>query len=369
VTPDRARALTRQSLLVAAVCLTVDGLSYLVRGPDRIGPVEVAVLVGVLVADAALATAPSRSGWVAAAHALLLPAIAVVVPDRTASTAGLLVSAYRAGAWLRGRAAAASVVVLGTGMAVALVVQGTASWPNVLLLLTANTVLPWLVGRYTTARKAYVDELRHRREVQVARAVAREREAIAADLHDVISHHVSAIGVHAAAARMRLGAGDGEVSGSLGAVETSSRAAMTDLRRLLELLHGEDAGDQPGLAQLPDLFDGVRSSGLEVSFVAYDEPLPVDPEVDLALYRTAQEMLTNARRHGAGSTVRVELEYHDDRVVLTARNRAGPANHDGTGRGLAGIDNRVALLGGESSHGPVDDGEYWRTTVTLPRRA
>jgi len=87
-----------------------------------------------------------------------------------------------------------------------------------------------------------------------------------------------------------------------------------------------------------------------------------------------QEMLTNARRHGDGSTVRVEVEHLDDRVVLTARNRtAAPGAAPraglaaGTGRGLAGIARRAALLGGTVEHGPDEDGGYWRTSVSLPR--
>lgn len=366
----RSRALTRQSLLIAGVCVLGDGVGYLVRGPERFGPVELVVLVLLLAADAALATSPKRSGWVAAAQALLLPALALVAPGRTVTTAGLLVSAYRAGAWLRGPVAALALALLGGALVVATAIRGPLSLLDVAVLVTANTVLPWLVGRYTTGRKEYVDELRHQRELslrdaeeELARALARERETIAADLHDVISHHVSAVGVHAAAARMRLG-DDIAASRSLGAVETSSRAAMTDLRRLLELLHGEDPANQPGLAQLPELF---AASGLEVSHVAYDDPQPVDPDVDLALYRTVQEMLTNARRYGDGSPVRVELEYADDQVILTARNRTGPSTETGTGRGLAGIARRAALLGGTAESGPVDDGKYWRTSVAIPR--
>jgi signal transduction histidine kinase len=182
----------------------------------------------------------------------------------------------------------------------AMMTTGTVSAVEVVVLAVSNTALPWLVGRSTTTRKAYVDGLRHQRELtvrdaeaEIAAALAREREVIAADLHDVISHHVSAIGVHAAASRMRLPDGaDPAVRTSLGAVETSSRAAMTDLRRLLELLHGQDPADQPGLDQLPELLAGVRATGMDVRFMAYDEPRTLHPAVDLALYRTAQEVLT-----------------------------------------------------------------------------
>jgi signal transduction histidine kinase len=384
------RSLARQSVLVAAVCLISDGLSFLTRGPDDIGTVEVLVLIGLVGADAALATAPRHSGWVALAHAVLLPVLALVMPARNVNTAGQLISAYRAGAWLRGRPAGLALVAMALGVLSSLWIDGGADPLTVLTLVTSNTVVPWLVGRYTTARKAHVDELRRQREdalrdarAEVDRAVAGEREAIAADLHDVISHHVSAIGVHAAAARLTLtghdvaGAGTDAVTGSLTAVETSSRAAMVDLRRLLDLLHpGDGSLDQPGLATLPELFDGVRSSGLPTTFVVYDDPYPVPPAVDTALYRVAQEMMTNALRHGDGSAVRVELDYGGDHVSLTARNRIASATaltrrtsliaHEGSARGLDGIRKRVEVLGGSAASGPVADGQYWETSVTMP---
>lgn len=380
-----ARSLARQSFLVAAACLVTDVVSFATRGPD-LGPAHLVFLAGIVVADAALATAPRLSGWVALVHAVLVPVLAIVLPGRSASTAGQLVAAYRAGAWLRGRAATGSLVVLAVGVLSSLLISGLTEPVNVVSLVVANALLPWLVGRYTTGRKEYVDELRHQREAAVRdaeaeldQALTREREAIAIDLHDVIAHHVSAIGVHAAAARMNLvshGAA-GPVQTSLAAVEGSSRAAMIDLRRLLSLLHeGEASPDQPGLAKLPDLFDGVRTSGLQVSFVVYDDPRPVARGIDTMLYRVVQEMMTNALRHGDGGVARVELEYSGDHVSVTARNRIRsseeharrdvPAGHQGLGLGLDGMRKRAEALGGSMSAGPAGDGQYWETKVTMP---
>ncbi|ANZ39675.1 hypothetical protein BBK82_30160 [Lentzea guizhouensis] len=382
-----ARSLARQSLLVAAACLVTDVVSWVTRGPGE-GPANLVLLAGIVVADAALATA-RLSGWVALVHAVLVPVLAVVLPGRSASTAGQLVAAYRAGAWLRGGSATGSLVVLAAGVLSSLLISGVTEPVNVLSLVVANAVLPWLVGRYTTGRKEYVDELRNQREAAVRdaqaeldQALTREREAIAIDLHDVIAHHVSAIGVHATAARLNLvdhdRANTGPVQTSLAAVEGSSRAAMIDLRRLLSLLHeGEASPDQPGLATLPDLFDGVRASGLRVSFVVYDEPRPVPRAIDTMLYRVVQEMMTNALRHGDGGVARVELEYSGDQVSVTARNRIRssdeerarchvPAGHQGLGVGLGGMRKRAEALGGSMSAGPVGDGQYWESTVTMP---
>ncbi len=138
------------------------------------------------------------------------------LPVRIADV-GFLIAGYRAGAWLSGRASLIIVPLLGAGACgCALIAEGPAAhdWRRLAVTAVSTGVLPWLVGRYTTARGAYIAELeqreRLRRQEQRAaldRALADEREAIARDLHDVISHHVSAIGIHAGAARLALAAG------------------------------------------------------------------------------------------------------------------------------------------------------------------
>ncbi|MEV4760913.1 histidine kinase [Micromonospora sp. NPDC049559] len=256
--------------------------------------------------------------------------------------------------------------------------------PHVLPLaigMAKSAVLPWLVGRYTAGRRAYLDDLRHRRENErrdaqaaVEAAVARERTVIARDLHDVISHHVSAIGVHAGAVRLGLAAcacGTADrAAGSLSAVEAASRAAMVDLRELLDVLHGSsDGAGQPGLANLDELVSGVRPAGPSVRLTVRGRPSSLPGSLDVALYRVAQEMLTNALRHGDGTVVQIEVGYADGRVTLTTRNRIGPDRPAtwpaGGGRGLAGIRTRAAMFDGSVSYGPDEARRCWETTVTV----
>ncbi|MFD7311077.1 sensor histidine kinase [Promicromonospora sp. NPDC059942] len=382
---ETERSLAHQSVLVGVVCLVVDAVSFLTRGPES-GPWNPALLIAILLADAALVTSPRLSGWVAVGHVAVVSALAFVLPGRSASTAGQLVSAYRAGAWLRGWSAGAALAASCGGTLCSLLIAGLSDPASLLSLVAANALMPWLVGRYTTARKAHVDELRHRREAalrdaqaEVAAAVANERETIAVELHDVISHHVSAIGVHATAARLNLPAGlltgDVTVHTSLTAVEESSQAAMVDLRRLLSLLHEGDASpEQPGLAMLSDLFDSVRSSGLQVTYVVYNTPLPLPRAIDSTLYRVAQEMMTNVLRHGDGNRARVELDYAGDRIGLSARNRivpgvdpvGGGSSVAGFGIGLEGMRKRAERLGGSASFAVVGDGLFWESSVTIP---
>jgi signal transduction histidine kinase len=122
---------------------------------------------------------------------------------------------------------------------------------------------------------------------------------IARDLHDVISHHVSAIGMHAGAARMRLGTAgpsDGVVD-SLSAVEAASRSARVDLRAMLDLLRGAaDTTNQPGLDNVEELLANVRRSGLATRLHVRGVPRPLPGSPDIALYRIAVASRANPAR-------------------------------------------------------------------------
>lgn len=375
------RSLLRQSVLVAVVSLALDCTGFILNVHGAITPPRLVVLLAIIAVDSALAMPARWSGWVALAHAAVNAAFSVATPFGPGwkSLNGTLVAGYRAGAWLRGWSGFAALAVLAGSGARRWLAGVEGGWFVLLLGVSGNAVLPWLVGRYTTARRAYIDELRHRREnelrdaaAEVEKAVARERTAIARDLHDVISHHVSAIGVHAGAARMKLraaGADEHGVADSLAAVETSSRLAIGDLRALLDLWHGtSDTARQPGLDNLEELFDGVRRSGLVTRLRVHGVPRPVPGSLDIALYRITQEMLTNALRHGDGSPVDVDLAYGDESITLAARNGMAwaPAEPSGTARGLAGIRTRAALFHGNVRYGPERDDGRWATIVTVP---
>lgn len=231
--------------------------------------------------------------------------------------------------------------------------------------------VPWLVGRYTAAGRAYVDQLeRHQQQQQAAleRALADEREAIARDLHDVISHHVSAVGIHAGAARLALGTDPDAVARSLAAVESASRSAMMDLRRQLDLLHGADsAGErQPGLANVSHLVDTVRQAGLSVELELPDAMPALSQSLDVTVYRIVQELLTNALRHGDG-TARLQVRRTINEVTIDASNPIADGRFSGEspGRGRAGVRRRAELFGGTMRDGS-DDGVRWRTVVSIP---
>ncbi|MCG8927292.1 sensor histidine kinase [Lentzea sp. CC55] len=369
--------LRHQSWLVAAVCMVVDG-GFVLLGCEPV-PLMLLVLAMTLAVDAVLAGPARLSGWVALAQAAV-PVVVLVFVDRglDANEAGLLIAGYRAGAWLRGTPAWASLGVLSASLMACTFVTGHGLLTAV-LVAGKGAVLPWLVGRYTTARRAYLAELEKRSamaekdaKAAVTKAITEERGAIARDLHDVIIHHVSAIGLHAGAARLGLPEGNPRLTNSLLAVETSSRAAMVDLRHLLDLLHGDksEGARQPGLDNLDELLDGVRAAGTPARLEVRGHRRDVPESVDVTVYRIIQEMLTNALRHGDASGVTVTLAYEPDSLTVSAENTAGRGDDSGSvRRGLVGIRNRAAMFAGTTRSGLEPDGRTWRTVVTFPLEA
>lgn len=377
--PDVERSLRRLPPLIAGLCLLAD-VTLLVQGEQTVGqPGWWAVVAAVVLADAALAAPAALSLQVAVAHAALPVLSGLLLDGSFILGAGALVAAYRAGAWLPLPPALAAVVLQSAGTVITLgvVVPGRGG-PDLLdigLTCLVNAVLPWLVGRYTTSRRAHLDALERRaalaeaaERAAVQQAVAREREAIARDLHDVISHHVSAIAVHAAAARLRLPE-DSPLRTPVLAVESAGRAAAIDLHRLLDLLHGaEPAPHRPGLADVGDLLERVRGAGLAVEVDVADDVGPLPESVDVAVYRVVQEALTNALRHGGPGPVAVAVRRTPgDEVEVEVVNPLppDPAEPAGAGRGLDGLRARLALLGGRLAAGPRPGGE-WGLRAVVP---
>ncbi|MEU7628567.1 histidine kinase [Nocardia sp. NPDC049220] len=380
-----SRSLARQSVLVAVVAALVDTVVLGLSGVFAVAPWQtVTAMVAIVAADLALAAPPRTAAVVAVIHVLVRLLAASVMhrhglPARFADV-GFLVAGYRAGAWLNGPKAVLTALALCGGVAFAhLATDSTAAhdWRLLLASTVSAGCVPWLVGRYTAARGAYIADLEQRAQlrqqehrVALERAVTEERAAIARDLHDGISHHVSAIGIHAGAARLAMG-DDAKATAvrSLAAVEASSRAAMVDLRRQLDLLHGNDdeGHRQPGLAEIDGLIEHVRAAGLDVALEVRGIAVELPESLNITLYRIVQEMLTNALRHGDGAHARLEVRYLPKRVVLRTTNPLAPepAGTEPTApRGLAGIRRRAELFDGELDFGR--DETQWHTTVSLP---
>jgi len=399
---DETPGLRRQSLLIAILCAAADGVLLVVTVAalegewSALSPLLWLAGALVVLSDFTLALPPRTAAGVAMLHGVVRVVSAALIGLGTGvqdlalgNAAGLAVAAYRSGAWSREWWSWAALGGLGSGLFAALLLQAEGNGPgDAALAITGvvtvtNTLLPWLVGRYTTGRAGHIETIERRAEEEarrsredVAQAMAYERAAIARDLHDTISHHVSVIGIHAAAGRLALGStGAGAAdqwqvpaARALDQVETASSAAMADLRRMLDILATDDvdAVRQPGLADLPTLIDGSRSAGLIVDVATPGLSLPaVPPSLHVVSYRIIQELITNALRHGDG-TFHLVLSQDPSALTITATNGLATTQSGGTGRGLEGIAHRARMYGGNVHLDRGADDGVWHVCVILP---
>lgn len=233
----------------------------------------------------------------------------------------------------------------------------------------------WADAQSRRALEERTAELERERELTAAQAVALDRVRIARELHDVVAHHVSAMGVQAGAARAVLDRDPEAARAALTGVEESARGALTDLRNLLDTLRTPDAdgnGDGPGastlrLAALPDLVAHASANGLPTTLTVVGDPLAASELVQVNLYRIAQEALTNARRHGgsdAGADVRVR--YGADAIELEIASTGVVRGGGRPGLGLVGMRERATASGGTLDVGPRPRGDGWLVRVRVP---
>ncbi|MGC0274603.1 sensor histidine kinase [Pseudactinotalea sp. Z1739] len=217
-------------------------------------------------------------------------------------------------------------------------------------------------------------DLQAERALVEAQAVTIERMRLARELHDAVAHHVSLMGVQAAAARTLLDRDPGRAGDALERVEDAARDAISELHTLLGTLRAEpDGGVDPGstdpvgslgVERIPDLIEDARHGGLQVQYQVIGEPVPMRPLASLNLYRIAQEALTNARKHaGNGAQVDVRLRYLPEAVELEvaddgAGRRRRPVRPGSGGLGLVGMRERVGTDGGTLHVGPRREGGF-----------
>jgi signal transduction histidine kinase len=249
-------------------------------------------------------------------------------------------------------------------------------WTTTLAGDLALIVVPFLVGLALRQQRLRADaleqlaaQLEREREERARAAVAEERTRIARELHDELAHAMSVIAVQADAAEGALARDPALVERPLLAIRETARVALGDMRRVLGALRsGEEAqlAPEPGLARLGALLEQTRAAGLEVALDVEGEPVPLPPSLDLAAYRVLQEGLTNVRKHAGARRVEIVVRYGRDAVgVEVVDDGDGAGAGGGSGRGLAGIRERVALLGGEFVAGPRAQGFALRVTLPL----
>jgi signal transduction histidine kinase len=225
-----------------------------------------------------------------------------------------------------------------------------------LVIFYAIFVVCWVLGAFVRRRR--MDEAQ-RRQVAADAAITAERARIARELHDVVTHHVTAMVVQAEALQF-LAESPARVVTTSTAIGGSGRRALTELRSLLDVL--EATGESRSLR---DLVDQITTAGQPVELVEDGGQSAVPVDVVLAIYRIVQEGLTNAVKYAAGQPTEVRVRYLGHQVEVEVINDAatvplsvGARRQRSGGRGLNGLTERVGALGGELTAGERPDGRF-----------
>jgi signal transduction histidine kinase len=379
-------ALTNVYLVDGAIAVGLATLSLVAffGGAPDVGPPGALTVLLLLLESLPLV---ARRRYPLAVVLVILAATTVhiaIVPEGGELRAGLgpLVALYTAGERIERRL---SIGILVAMMAiVALQLLAREGLPNVLQSLIQTELIfgaAWLLGIASRMRGIYTRTLEEQtrllareREERALRAVMEERERIARELHDAVTHHVSVIVIQAGGALRSLERRPDEARSALEAIDTTARQALTDMRRMLGILGeaddaGESAEPMPGLDRLGDLIEQVRSAGLSVELSVHGERRSLDPGLELSAYRIIQEGLTNSLKHAGGGRARVTIRYGTDALELSIDDERGAAPsepmepaHDG--RGLVGMRERVAMFRGTFAARPTATG--FRVTAVLP---
>lgn len=241
-------------------------------------------------------------------------------------------------------------------------------WGLIILLTAVTVALMWLTGRYSLRRDQAVEALAARAEL----ATVSERNRIARELHDIVAHSLTVVIAQADGGRYAGRKDPDKAIEALDTIAARGRSALTQMRELLSVLHDDAPSPRsttvtPGVAGVPDLVADAKRNGVEVQLHVTGEPHQLDEVRDLSVYRIVQESLTNVLKHAGSVPAQVRLEWEPARVTISVDNAPGDDRIEGSGRGLTGIRQRVAIHGGEAKWGAsaVYPGG-WNVTATVP---
>ncbi|MFD6285700.1 histidine kinase [Streptomyces sp. NPDC060205] len=350
-------------------------------------------LPGALVTAALWLPLVLRRKWPLVCLALIAGAFAVhevVGYPQTCASLGLYIALYSLGAHgnravgVRRALAVAVAITVFVLFALGLHHRGSPLHVPDFVLMFLILVVCWGIGRTVRARQ---DGEAERRRLSVEAAMARERARIARELHDVVTHHVTAMVVQADASQFLLADAPERVETGLEAISDSGRRALRDLQHLLGVLKasgdtsegpsGGTAADgpedtsaaperSPEPGRLSDLVEQTRTAGQPVELAERGERQELATAVELAAYRVVQEALTNALKHAPGHRTLVQVHYGKD-VEVEVTTEGAPATATaqrrrplgrGGGHGLIGLRERVGVFGGELLAGDRPDGGF-----------
>jgi len=308
-------------------------------------------------------------------------ALAALQPHGATGLAAALavwVAAVRLPAWAAAVAIGAVTAALATAVALT---QHPAAQPAIAITLFCLllAVTGWFIRRSWESQRQtelLMAQLQDAREGEAAAAALAERGRIAGELHDVLAHALSGLAIQLQGAR-KLADAEGASAGLRTAIGRSAdlaREGLTEARQAVGALRGDRL---PSVTQLPELVDGFRrDTGTDVRLVIEGDPRPLPAEADLALYRGAQEALTNIARYAPGAGAAVTVRYQPGRTALTVQNGACPGGaaaaapggellaDAGGGQGLEAMRARTQRAGGTARSGPHDGG--WLVELEVP---
>lgn len=332
-------------------------------------PVDALALVPIALQSLPLAI---RRRWPAVSLALVGVGFAVdqLTGYVTVASIALPIALVSAGVHLthHRRAVVVAASVGYVALAVALDRQGAGEEPSGFVVFYLLLAAAWGVGVWV--RQSRATEVARRRHLAEATRLT-ERTRIARDLHDVVTHHVTAMVVQAEAARYLTERPD-RLDQTLTAITDTGRSAIADLRQVLDLLDPEAHDRAPTGSGLSDLVERTRQAGQPVDHVEEGEPRRPPGDAEAAAYRVVQEGLTNALKHAPGQPTTVHVRHGPEVLeveVVTQGDganpaRAMPSSAPGAGRGLTGLRERVTALGGELTAGP--DGGAFLVRARVP---
>jgi signal transduction histidine kinase len=366
-------------LLDAAVPVVVGGVilaGTLVHGGASARPLP--ALVG-LAAAASLWARRRAPGWTLAISGALVAVLLHV--DGSAGAVAVIAPAVALYSLALTRGRIERVLAAFAAVAAVIVADALHSGRPTVLQTLGHVMLvavPLLAAEVMRTHRSYLSlqlerlELAERtREQEAQRRAEQERMRIARELHDVVAHTLTTINVQAAAAAERLDAGDARAA--LETIEDASHEAIGELRAILGVLRDPEVPDAPrvpapGVESIGELVQGARDAGVEVELeINGKRPAHLSDAVSLAAYRIVQESLTNALRHSAGASVRVDLCFDAGRLSVAVKNgEGGGANSNGAtpGMGIAGMRERAFAIGGSFQAGPIEEG--FRVQAELP---
>jgi signal transduction histidine kinase len=306
----------------------------------------IGALLGVTAAAAVLAIDQPHGIWQAGPYFVAI--VAAMCLDRRTGALVLLVAIapFAIGSLIKGQ--------VGTAVSVS---AGVAPW--------------YLVMRLMRRLRDQRDALDVSRAAQASAAAAAERGRLAREMHDVLAHSLSALALQLETTRLLAHdhGVDDTVTRAIDQAHRLAASGLDDARRAIAAARGDELPGPERIGALADAFGD--QSGLPVAVEVQGEPRQLAPDAGLAVYRTAQEALTNVRRHAAAERVQVSLAYLPDRTVLVVEDHAArgtppPAalGITGSGYGLTGMRERAKLLGGELLAMPTTDG--FRVELRLP---